>query len=136
MIRSFAGLTLAVVLAGAVLFRDHWLVNTTPSVPIGIYVAAPPPKAGFVSFCLPSLPPSVWHDPGICRQGQPDGRPVLKRLEARSERGLILRGDSPDALDSRLFGPLSPVLVRGYWRPLLTIVSDWPSRALVSERSS
>lgn len=120
MIRSVAGLALAVVLAGAVLARDRWLVNTTPSVPVGIYVAAPPAGAGFVSFCLPSLPRTVRHDPGICREGRPEGRPVLKRLEARSERGLILSGDRPDALDSRLFGPLSPALVRGYWRPLLT----------------
>ena len=120
MIRSFAGLTLVVVLASAILSRDHWLVNITPSVPIGIYVAVPSAEADFVSFCLPSLPPSVWHDPGICSEGRPTGRPVLKRFEARSDRGLILRGDRPDALDSRLFGPLSPALVRGYWRPLLT----------------
>ncbi|MDE2773166.1 MAG: hypothetical protein OXI46_05605 [Gemmatimonadota bacterium] len=113
-------MTLVVVMVGAVLSRDHWLINTTSSVPIGIYVAAPSAEAGYVSFCLPSLPRTVRYDPGICREGQPAGRTVLKHLEARSERGLILRGDRPDSLDSRLFGPLSPALVRGYWRPLLT----------------
>ncbi|MDE2772166.1 MAG: hypothetical protein OXI46_00455 [Gemmatimonadota bacterium] len=122
-------MTLVVVLAGAVLFRDHWLVNTTSSVPIGIYVSAPSAEAGFVSFCLPSLPRTVRHNPEICHDGQPDGRPVLKRLKARLERGLILRGDRPDALDSRLFGPLSPNLVRGYWRPLVILgVRNSPDR--------
>ena len=111
-----AVLVVAVLLAG----RGRVIVNTSASVPVGLYAAAAPASATFVTFCLPRLPPEVRHDPAFCTPERPAGRPVLKRVHAVTARGVVVGGDRPDALDSRLFGPLEPALVRGWWRPVLT----------------
>lgn len=106
--------------AGMVTARDSMILNWTASVPVGVYFASSPDVATFVTFCLPPLPETIRHDPAVCTWSQLRGRPVLKRLAATTRRGLHLCGDSDNALDSRLFGPLSVELVRGYWRPVLT----------------
>ncbi len=110
-------LTLGVGLVSA---RNHLILNGTPSVPVGFYAASSPDNATFVTFCLPPLPAGIRHDPAVCTWSQPQGRPVLKRLVATTHRGFRLCGDTANALDSRLFGPLPPELVRGYWQPVLT----------------
>ena len=107
-------------IAAVVAVRELVVVNTSGSVPVGLYVAATPATATFVTFCLPRLPRTVRHDPAFCAPDQPKGRPVIKRLHDVTAEGVVVRGDRPDALDSRLFGPLDPALVRGWWRPVLT----------------
>lgn len=113
--------------AGLVSARNHLIMNGTPSVPVGLYAASSPDNATFVTFCLPPLSASISHDPVLCTWSQPHGKPVLKRLVAKTDRGLHLCGDSANALDSRLFGPLPPELVRGYWQPVLTFHSSFTS---------
>ena len=115
----FGGVVLA-VWAGMVAARDSMILNWTASVPVGVYFASSPDDATFVTFCLPPLPETIRHDPAVCTWSRPRGRPVLKRLAATTRRGLHLCGDTSNALDSRLFGPLPAGLVRGYWRPVLT----------------
>ena len=114
------GVLVLVLGAGLVIARNHLILNETPSVPVGLYAASSPDTATFVTFCLPPLPAGVRHDPAVCTWSRPHGRPVLKRLMATTHRGLHLRGDTANALDPRLFGPLPKKLVRGYWRPVLT----------------
>ncbi len=106
--------------SGMVVARDRLILNWTVSVPVGFYVSSNPGSATFVTFCLPPLPSSIRHDPSLCTWSQPRGKPVLKRLVAMTCHGLHLRGDTANALDSRLFGPLPKKLVQGYWRPVLT----------------
>ena len=114
------GVFVLALCTGLVSARYHLILNGTPSVPGGLYPATSPANATFLTFCLPPLPAGVRHDPAVCTWSQPHGRPVLKRLMGTTHRGLHLRGDTANALDSRLFGTLPEKLVRGYWRPVLT----------------
>ena len=115
----FGGVVLAAGV-GMVAARDSIILNWTASVPVGLYFASSSESATFVTFCLPPLPETIRHAPELCTWSQPRGRPVLKRLAATTRRGLHLCGDTFNALDSRLFGPLPVELARGYWRPVLT----------------
>ena len=119
------GLFLAIG-TGIVAARDSLILNWTPSVPVGFYALSNPARATFVTFCLPPLPLWVRHDPGVCTWSNSNGLPILKRLVASGPSGLYLCGDTGNALDSRVFGPLPTELVRGYWRPVLTW--SWPGR--------
>ena len=120
--RAAAVLALALAVAlGLAAARGRLLVNPTGSVPAGLYAAAEPGRAGFVAFCLPELPAGIRHAPDLCTRSRPGGTPVLKRVAARVPGGVLVRGDARASLDSRVFGPVPAALVRGYYRPLLTL---------------
>ncbi len=117
--RVMAMASLSLFLVVAAMFRDHVVLNTGGSVPVGFCIAVDPADAEYVTFCLPPLPASIRHDPSLCTWSQPRGRPVLKRLFSTTRLGLHLGGDSTNALDSRQFGPSPVELVQGFWRPVL-----------------
>ena len=107
-------------IASVSLGRDRLLINTSRSVPPGLYVRADPSAAGFATFCLPELPAWVEHDRALCSVDNPSGTPVIKRVVAKVDQGVILRGDGRFALDSRVFGPLSHDRILGFWRSVAT----------------
>ena len=122
--RRAAVLALALALAVALGLgpaRGWFLLNLTGSVPVGLYAAAEPGEASFVAFCLPELPAGIRHAPGLCTGSRPGGTPVLKRIAARAPDGVLVRGDARASLDSRVFGRVPERLVRGHYRPLLTL---------------
>jgi len=96
--------------------------NPTPSVPRGLYYAVTPERAGYVSFCLDHRHRDRAYYGRFCSSEQQNGFRILKRIaERRPDGSLIVRGDSPKALDSRLLGPVQPGQIRAWWRPLILI---------------
>ena len=112
---------ICVLAGGLAIGRERLLVNVSPSAPIGIYVMTDPTDAEFVTFCLPKLTVSIMHDPVLCSPRNPEGIPVIKRIADTLHRELIVTGDGPSPLDSRVFGPLPFDDVRGYWRAFATL---------------
>ena len=79
--------------------------NPTTSVPRGLYYAASPARAEYATFCLARRHRQAVYYPLFCSPDHPDGLRILKRIAARAPDGhLIVRGDSPRALDSRILG--------------------------------
>ncbi len=115
---------ICVLAGGFAIGRERLLVNVSPSAPIGIYVMTDPTDAEFVTFCLPKLPASIMHDPALCSPRNPEGIHVIKRIAEVIDRSMVVMGDGPSPLDSRVFGPLLVDDVRGYWRSLAS-VSLW-----------
>ena len=96
--------------------------NPTPSVPRGLYYAVSPERAGYVSFCLDHRHRDRDYYDRFCSTDRPHGLRILKRIaERRPDGSLIVRGDSPRALDSQLLGPVKPEQIRAWWRPLIQI---------------
>ena len=106
---------------GVSLYRDRLLINVSGSVPLGLYVRSDPSVAEFATICLPELPVWVGYDSILCSADNPSGIPVIKRIVAKVDRGMILRGDGTFPLDSRVFGPVSPERMLGFWRPVVTL---------------
>ncbi len=117
---SAALMLVCACIAAMALGRDRLLINTSQSVPPGLYVRADPSAAGFVTFCLPELPAWVKHDRSLCGVDNPPGTPVIKRIIAEVDQGVILRGGGTFALDSRVFGPLPRDRIVGFWRLVVT----------------
>ena len=118
----FATVVLACAGVGGVsLYRDRLLINVSGSVPLGLYVKSDPSVAEFATICLPELPAWVVYDSILCSADNPSGIPVIKRIVAKVDRGMILRGDGTFPLDSRVFGPVSPERMLGFWRPVVTL---------------
>ena len=113
---AVAVVAISIILAVAAMFRDQVVLNTGGSVPIGLYIAADPANAEYVTFCLPPLPHRIRFDPALCNPANPNGRPVIKRVSRVMDGAVLVRGDIPFALDSDLFGALDSTLVRGWWR--------------------
>ena len=78
--RVVAVVALSLILTVAAMFRDQVVLNTSGSVPVGIYIAADPADAEYVTFCLPPLPHVVCFNSALCSPTNPNGRPVTKRL--------------------------------------------------------
>ena len=96
--------------------------NPTPSVPRGLYYAASPEEAEYVSFCLDQRHRERDYFGRFCSSEHQSGFRILKRIaERRPDGSLIVRGDSHRALDSRLLGPVKPQQIRAWWRPLIII---------------
>ena len=115
-----AVVALFLILNVTAMFRDQVVLNTGGSVPIGFYIAAEPADAAdaeYVSFCLPPLHHGIRFDPVLCSPANPNGRPVLKRVTRVMDGAVHVRGDTPSALDSDLFGALDITLVRVWSRP-------------------
>lgn len=96
--------------------------NPTNSVPPGLYRIAAPDRAGYVTFCLGTRHRGDPFYPLYCSPDDPGGIRILKRITTRHEDGsLTVSGDTPDALDSRLLGPVRSDDIRGWWTPLIRI---------------
>lgn len=95
------------------------LGNVTTSVPRGLYVRAGPDRATYVTFCLGERHrPGEWYH-HFCSPDDPDGVRILKRVVERLGDAVIVEGDAPRALDSRVLGPVRLTEVRGWWIPVL-----------------
>ena len=116
-----AVVALPIILAAAAMFRDQVVLNTGGSAPVGFYIAVDPSDAENVTFCLPPLPHGVRFDPVLCSPAYPNGRPVIKRVARVKDGSVYVRGNTPFALDSNLFGALDSTLVRGWWRPAFVL---------------
>ena len=101
---------------------DLIIGNPTTSVPRGLYYAVSPEYAGYVSFCLDHRHRDRDYYDRFCSTDRPRGLRILKRIAERQQDGsLIVRGDSPRALDSRLLGPVRPEQIRAWWKPFIQI---------------
>ena len=114
-----AGTTALLAAIGIASSAGLILGNATTSVPRGIYVKADPAAATYVSFCLGERHGNAAWYGLVCSPDNPDGVRVLKRLVERREGAVIVEGDEPRALDSRVVGPVRLHEIRGWWRPLI-----------------
>ena len=113
------GILIAVWAANA---ADLIIGNPTNSVPRGLYYAVSPEHADYVSFCLDHRHRDRVYYKRFCSDERPYGIRILKRIaERRPDGSLIVRGDSPTALDSRILGPVQPEQIRAWWQPLIQI---------------
>lgn len=111
----------AVLLSGIGLAAWSGLLlgNATTSVPRGFYVRAGPDTATYVTFCLGRRHGAAERYRHFCSPDNPDGLRILKRIGERRERQVMVEGDGPRALDSRVLGPVRMDEIRGWWRPLI-----------------
>ncbi|MCY4306116.1 MAG: hypothetical protein OXC62_15275 [Aestuariivita sp.] len=121
---SFSGVAIWAIIVVAVnqLVSNGVVVgNYSPSAPTGLYITSLPRTATYVSFCLRDDHIDIATTGEFCHAGNPHGTRVLKRIVMRhSHNRLIVAGDTPQALDSRVLGDITPLMIRGWWRPLLT----------------
>ena len=95
------------------------MLNTSASVPTGLYRAAASEHASYVSFCLRRKHRVFRFYPRYCSPDRPEGRQILKRItERRADGVLYVRGDLPNAIDSLILGHIRPDQQRGFWTPL------------------
>ena len=97
------------------------LGNATTSVPRGLYVRAAPDAATYVTFCLGRRHAAADWYRNFCSPDEPDGVPILKRIGQRRACNVIVEGDGPRALDSRVLGHVREDEIRGWWVPLVLI---------------
>ena len=95
------------------------LGNATTSVPRGLYVRAGADAATYATFCLGSRHGAAEWYRHFCSPDKPDGLRILKRILERREHHVMVEGDGPRALDSRVLGPVRMDEIRGWWRPLI-----------------
>ena len=111
----------ALLLSGIGLAASAGLIlgNVTTSVPRGLYLRSGPDRASYVTFCLGERHrQGEWYR-HMCSPDDPDGVRILKRLRERRGDAVIVEGEGPRALDSRVLGPVRLDEVRGWWRPLI-----------------
>ncbi|MYH58467.1 MAG: hypothetical protein F4145_10840 [Boseongicola sp. SB0675_bin_26] len=112
----FAALLAAIGLAAS---RGLLLGNASTSVPRGLYLRADPEKATYVTFCLGERHRSgTWYR-HLCSPDDPDGVRIFKRVSEMREGNVIVEGDGPRALDSRVLGPVRADEIREWWVPVL-----------------
>jgi conjugative transfer signal peptidase TraF len=108
-------------------------INTSPSLPMGLYIATTDAGANMVEFC-PAEPFATlaivrgYRDPGICRDG---AAPLLKPIVAKSGDvvELLARGIS---VNGRLLSNTAPLSKDTKGRPL----AAWPfGRYVVASES-
>lgn len=97
------------------------LGNATPSVPRGLYLKADPADATHVTFCLGRRHGAAEWYGHYCSPDSPAGVRILKRIAERPIGNVIVAGDMPRALDSRVLGPVRLNEIRGWWRPVIQI---------------
>ena len=97
------------------------LGNAGASVPRGLYLKAAPDKATYVTFCLGERHRSDGWYGHLCSPDDPGGLQILKRVSERRKGQVIVEGDGPRALDSRILGPIRADEIRGWWVPLLQV---------------
>ncbi len=97
------------------------LGNATPSVPRGLYLKADPADATYVTFCLGRRDGAAEWYGHFCSPANPAGVRILKRIAERPIGNVMVAGDLPLALDSRVLGPVRLNEIRGWWRPVIQI---------------
>jgi type IV secretory pathway protease TraF len=113
--------TLVLVMGYIALPRTQFALNTTRSVPIGIYRIVPLAEADFVRFCLARGAAHHAFYIRYCSPDNPDGPRILKRIHGFQRNGdMLVRGDHPRAIDSKIIGPVTLDQQRDYWRALIT----------------
>ena len=113
-------LCITLVLPYASIQTGGIMLNTSGSVPTGLYRAAAPEDATYVSFCLRRKHRVFRFYPRYCSPDRAQDRQVLKRIvNRRADGALQVRGDLPNAIDSRILGHIRPEQQRGFWIPLL-----------------
>ncbi len=111
------GITL--VLPYASLQTSGVMLNTSGSVPTGLYRASAPDTAPYVSFCLRRKHRVFRFYPRYCSPDNLEARQILKRIVTRRADGALrVAGDLPNAIDSRILGHIRPEQQRGFWTPL------------------
>jgi type IV secretory pathway protease TraF len=114
-----AVIALSVIWATPRLIGEVFLVNVTPSVPMGLYVRdflAPVAVGEIIAVDQPEQARRVLGPLGF-----PTGAALLKRVAAEDQPGAIfLIGDGPNSFDSRAFGAVPTSSVRGVYRQVLT----------------
>lgn len=103
--------------------RGLLLGNTSTSVPRGLYLRAAPDEATYVTFCLGERHRAGGWYRHLCSPDDPDGVRILKRVDERRTGYVLVEGDGPRALDSRVLGPIRTDEVRGWWIPVLQLKS-------------
>ena len=117
----FGAAIAAVLLSGVGLAASAGLImgNMTTSVPSGFYLRSDPERATYVTFCLGTRHAAgAWYE-HFCSPDNPEGVRILKRIAVRRDGHVIVEGDEPRALDSRVLGPVRLDEVRGWWRPVM-----------------
>jgi type IV secretory pathway protease TraF len=114
-----AVIALSVIWTTPHLVGEVFLVNITPSVPMGLYVrdfSAPVAVGEIVAVDQPAPARRVLGPLGF-----PTEAALLKRVAAEDQAGAIfLIGDGPNSFDSRAFGAVPTSSVRGVYRQVLT----------------
>lgn len=111
----------ALLLSGIGLAASAGLIlgNVTTSVPRGLYLRSAPDRATYVTFCLGERHrQGEWYR-HMCSPDDPEGVRILKRIAERRDGHVLVEGEGPRALDSRVLGPVRLDEVRGWWRPLI-----------------
>ena len=111
-------MAVGVVLGAIAVASPHLLLVRTPSVPVGLYIRSSEAEATYVTFCLPELPPGIRAPAHLCQPGNPDGRPVIKRIERRIDGGYVLVGEGTYPLDSSVLGVVPDELIAQYYLPV------------------
>jgi type IV secretory pathway protease TraF len=114
-----AVIALSVIWAMPRLIGAVFLVNVTPSVPMGLYVrdfSAPVAVGEIVAVDQPQQARRILGPLGF-----PTEAALLKRVAAEDQPSAIfLIGDSPNSFDSRAFGAVPTSSVRGVYRQVLS----------------
>ena len=114
-----AVIALSVIWATPRLIGEVFLVNVTPSVPMGLYMRdffAPVAVGEIVAVDQPQQARRVLGPLGF-----PTEAALLKRVAAEDHPGAIfLIGDGPNSFDSRAFGTVPTSSVRGVYRQVLS----------------
>ncbi|MYG82086.1 MAG: hypothetical protein F4187_10160 [Gemmatimonadetes bacterium] len=113
----------AALLAGIGFAASRGLVlgNATMSVPRGLYLRAVPDEATYITFCLGERHRSAAWYRRFCSPDNLGGLRILKRIREAREGHVIVEGDGPRALDSRILGPVRADEIRGWWIPVVQV---------------
>ena len=103
------------------------IVNTSPSVPVGIYIRAEPDDAEYLSFCVSQTDINAGRaDERFCTVEGKEGVSILKHIHARRADGSYwVLGDHPRALDSRSLGWVSLEKIKNFWKNGPNCVNAW-----------
>ena len=123
-----ASVAMALSAVGLAASSGLLLGNATNSVPRGLYRKADPAAATYVTFCLGARHRSAAWYGRLCSPDDREGVPVLKRVAEMREGHVIVEGDGPHPLDSRILGPVRLEEVRGWWVPVLQLGADGHGR--------
>jgi type IV secretory pathway protease TraF len=127
-------------LLGLAIGANFLRLNTTPSVPVGLYAVAfgQPHRGDYISLCLPDALAEEGAEKGYVPRFGPCPHftePLVKELAAvggdvvdTAQWGRIrlaadqvfVRGAHPRSWDSRAFGPIPSSCLRGKLVPILT----------------
>jgi conjugative transfer signal peptidase TraF len=128
---AFSALTVVMLFCGASKLRIR--INTSPSLPIGLYQVASGPDATMVEFCPPEPFGSMANARGYRQAGNcPDGgAPLMKPIVARAG-DIVNLSPSGMAVDYRVLPNSAPLTNDTASRPL----KPWPFGAYRVQRGT